>query len=149
MVILLKSYLWQRDKIVIGILCASVVAKIKITYSGGSSNVFNKALNAPVESICTSSIIYTLYFPCAGEYCTSSTISLILSTPLFDAASISITFMDVCSLIALQVPQVLQGLPSMGCSQFTALANILAMVVLPVPLVPQNKNACPILPARI
>ena len=39
------------DKIVIGILCASVVAKIKITYSGGSSSVFKSALNAPIESI--------------------------------------------------------------------------------------------------
>ena len=43
--------LLQRDKIVIGILCASVVARIKITYDGGSSNVFNSALNAPMESI--------------------------------------------------------------------------------------------------
>ena len=31
MEILLKSYLWQRDRMVIGILCASVVARINIT----------------------------------------------------------------------------------------------------------------------
>ena len=31
------------------------------------------------------------------------------------------------------------GLPSTGCSQLTAFANILATVVFPVPLVPQNK----------
>ena len=31
MVILWKSYLWHLDKIVIGILCASVVARINIT----------------------------------------------------------------------------------------------------------------------
>ena len=42
---------------VIGILLASVVARIKITYAGGSSRVLSKALNAPVESICTSSMI--------------------------------------------------------------------------------------------
>ena len=39
----------------------------------------------------------------------------------------------------LQVGHSLQGLPSTGCSQFTALANILAILVLPVPLVPQNR----------
>ena len=77
---------------VIGILCTSVVAKIKITYEGGSSSVFKSALKAPIESICTSSMIYTLNFPSTGEYDTSSMISRMLSTPLFDAASISITF---------------------------------------------------------
>ena len=49
--ILLKSYLWQRDKIVTGNLLGSVVAKIKITFSGGSSRVLSKALKAPVESM--------------------------------------------------------------------------------------------------
>ena len=44
----------------------------------------------------------------------------------------------------LQVGHSLQGLPSTGCSQFTALANILAILVLPVPLVPQNRYAWPI-----
>ena len=32
-----------------------------------------------------------------------------------------------------------QGLPSTGCSQFTAFAKIFATVVFPVPRVPQNK----------
>ena len=45
------------------ILCFSVVARIKIACFGGSSNVFKKALNAAEESMCTSSMIYTLYFP--------------------------------------------------------------------------------------
>ena len=35
--------------------------------------------------------------------------------------------------------QALQGLPSTGCSQFTARARILAQVVLPVPRVPVNR----------
>ena len=34
-------------------------------------------------------MIYTLYSPSAGGYFTSSRISLMLSTPLFEAASIS------------------------------------------------------------
>ena len=149
MEILLKSYRWHRLKIVIGILCASVVARINITYSGGSSNVFNNALNAPIDSICTSSIIYTLYFPSVGRYVTSSRISRMLSTPLLDAASISITFIDVPAAIDRHIAHSPHGLPSTGCSQLTAFANIFATVVFPVPLVPQNKYACPIRSALI
>ena len=48
---LVKSYLWQRERMVGRILCGSVVAKINITCSGGSSNVFNKALKAPVDNM--------------------------------------------------------------------------------------------------
>ena len=36
-----------KSQIVAGILCGSVVANINITYDGGSSKVFNRALNAP------------------------------------------------------------------------------------------------------
>jgi len=49
----------------------------------------------------------------------------------------------------LQLAHVPHGLPSAGCSQFTALAKILAIVVFPVPRVPQNRYACPILSAMI
>ena len=52
-----KSYRWQRESTVTGIFWTSVVARMKITYSGGSSSVFKIALNAPVESMCTSSMI--------------------------------------------------------------------------------------------
>ena len=55
--ILLKSNLWHLDKIVAGNFCGSVVAKINFTCSGGSSNVFNNALNAPCDNMWTSSII--------------------------------------------------------------------------------------------
>ena len=50
-VILLKSNIWHRLSIVGNILCFSVVAKIKIAYGGGSSNVFKNALNADELSI--------------------------------------------------------------------------------------------------
>ena len=49
--IALNSKRWTRDKIVAGILCSSVVAKMKTTFSVGSSKVFRSALNAPVESM--------------------------------------------------------------------------------------------------
>ena len=51
-----KSYRWQRERTVIGILFGSVVAKKNLTCSGGSSSVFNRALKAPVESMWTSSM---------------------------------------------------------------------------------------------
>ena len=43
--------------------------------------------------------------------------------------------------MARQAAQQLQGLPSWGFSQFTALARILALLVLPVPREPVNKYA--------
>ncbi|MNN99675.1 hypothetical protein D3C81_2193860 [compost metagenome] len=48
---LLNSNLRHLESIVTGILCCSVVASINTTFSGGSSNVFNSALNALVVSI--------------------------------------------------------------------------------------------------
>jgi hypothetical protein len=50
----------QRDSTVTGIFCGSVVARTNFTCSGGSSSVFSIALNALRESMCTSSIRYTL-----------------------------------------------------------------------------------------
>lgn len=87
--IFLKSNLWHLESIVAGSFCGSVVASINFTCAGGSSNVFSSALNAPVDNICTSSIIYTLYFASVGKKFTSSRMALISSTLLFDAASIS------------------------------------------------------------
>ena len=37
----------------------SVVARMKTAYDGGSSKVLRKALKAPVESMCTSSMMNT------------------------------------------------------------------------------------------
>ena len=138
-VTLLKSNLWHLDKIVAGILCGSVVANIKITYEGGSSNVFNRALNAPCDNIWTSSIIYTLYLALVGEYLTFSLSSLISSTLLLEAASISTTSIILSCNISLHTSHSLQGSCSILSKQFTALANIFAVDVLPVPLVPENK----------
>ena len=134
--IFLKSNLWHLDKIVAGSFWGSVVANINLTCAGGSSNVFNKALNAPVDNMWTSSIIYTLYFARVGKKLTSSLISLISSTLLFDAASISTISVKAPESAALHISHSLHGSPSFGFKQFTALANILAAEVFPVPLHP-------------
>ena len=52
-----KSNRWQRDRIVIGIFVASVVQKMNLTCSGGSSSVFSKALKASLVSMWTSSMM--------------------------------------------------------------------------------------------
>ena len=53
----LKSYRWQRDRIVVGIFSGSVVARMNFTWLGGSSSVLSNALNELLESMCTSSIM--------------------------------------------------------------------------------------------
>ena len=47
----LRSNLWQREMMVGKILCGSVVAKINLTWAGGSSRIFNRALNAALLSM--------------------------------------------------------------------------------------------------
>ena len=65
-----------------------------------------------------------------------------LSTPLLEAASISITFTLLPARISLQTAHSLQGSPSaVGFVQLMALAKIFAVEVFPVPLVPQNRYA--------
>ena len=63
------------------------------------------------------------------------------STLLLEAASISTTSVSDPSKISLQISHSLQGSPSLGFKQLTALAKILADVVFPVPLPPLNKYA--------
>ena len=55
----LNANRWQRDRIVAGTFCSSVVARMNKRCAGGYSIIFSSALNAAVESICTSSMIYT------------------------------------------------------------------------------------------
>ena len=138
----LKSNRWQREIIVSGTLWISVVQRIKIIRAGGSSKVLSRALNAEIESICTSSMINILNFALLGENLTFSIMfSLTLSTPVWDAASISIISRHRPSLIFKQAEHWLHGSnsPFFLRSQLTALANNLAVVVLPNPLGPQNK----------
>ena len=61
------------------------------------------------------------------------------STPLLEAASSSSTSSRLPLSMPWQAGQRPQGSPSAGCSQFTALARILAQVVLPVPRVPVKR----------
>ena len=81
---------WVRLRIVSDIFCGSVVASTKTTWGGGSSSVFSNAASAPLESMWTSSRMYTLWRPGVPSDAFSIR-SRIASTPLFDAASSSCT----------------------------------------------------------
>ena len=52
-----KSNRWQRERMVAGTFCGSVVAKTNFTCGGGSSSVFRSALKAASVSMWTSSIM--------------------------------------------------------------------------------------------
>ena len=111
---------------------------MNVTWGGGSSSVFSRALKALAESACASSIMYTLCFSSRGMNRACSIMSRISSTPVLLAASSSIISAHSPALI-LQERQQPQGSPSMGSSQFTALASMRAALVLPVPLVPAKR----------
>ena len=113
---------------------------MKITCFGGSSKVFRKAFHALCDSMWTSSIIYILYLEFEGRIFTLSRSSLISSTPLFDAASISI--ISGFSLRFLHELHSPHAIPSLAFSQLIAFANSFAVEVFPVPLGPLKQYAC-------
>jgi hypothetical protein len=79
-----------RDRIVGSTLCGSVVASTNTTWLGGSSSVFSSVFDAAADSMCTSSMMYTLRRDVApSPRWTLWMSSRIDSTPLFDAASSS------------------------------------------------------------
>src|SRR5436189_919460 len=100
---------WQRDRIVAGNLCRSVVAMMNTTCDGGSSRIFRSALKAEVESMCTSSMMKILYRLRAAAYLALSRSSLMLSTPVLEAASISKTSIDLPEAISRHDGHALQG----------------------------------------
>src|SRR5262245_11430285 len=102
---------------------------MKTTCGGGSSRTFNKALNAEVDSMWTSSMMKILYRLRAAAYLALSRNSRILSTPVFEAASISNTSIDLPEAISWQEGQVLQGVIVGPFSQFNPFARIRAVVV--------------------
>ena len=55
-----KLNCWQREAMVAGILCDSVVHRTNTTHSGGSSSVFSSALKASLVIWWASSMMKTL-----------------------------------------------------------------------------------------
>ena len=79
--------------------------------------------------------------PVAGANPTRSRSVRMSSTELFDAASISITSMDVPAAIVVHDSQTPQGSRVGPFTQFSERARILASEVLPVPLEPTKRYA--------
>jgi hypothetical protein len=107
----------------------------------------DEALDAAVESMWTSSTMYTFHRPGVPR-AACDTRSRMASTPLFDAASSSWTSSDEPRAISTQESQRPQGSPSSSAAQFNALARIRAVEVLPVPRGPLKRYACPTRPSR-
>ena len=132
------------------ILCFSVVARMKIACAGGSSSVLRNALNAACESMCTSSMMYTLYLPTCGGTRTWSIRALMSSTPLFEAASSSWIQYERPSAKERHDSHVPHGsISAEGLEQLIIFAKIRAVVVLPTPRGPQKRYACANCPRRI
>ena len=135
----------EREMIVSGIFCSSVVAIMKTTCGGGSSIDFNSALKECEDSWCTSSMMNTRKRSRTGgidspEMITSRT----LSTWVWVAASISRTSMSRPSAISTHASHVPQG-SGVGPGddrQLSARARMRAEVVFPTPRGPANTNAC-------
>src|SRR5580693_4511498 len=121
-----------------GTFWGSVVANTKTTWLGGSSNVFNSALAAAVDSMWTSSTMYTFHRPGVPSPAWA-TRSRMASTPLLDAASSSCTFRELPWVISTHDVHTPQGSPSTGASQLRALARMRAEDVLPVPRGPLKR----------
>src|SRR5262249_6713218 len=135
-----NSKTWQRDRMVSGTFCSSVVAMIKTTEGGGSSIVFKRALNAALESWCTSSMMKIRYRSRHGAPGALLMIEVrTVSTPVFEAASISSTSTDVEVAISRQEAHSPQGSTVGPFMQLRALATIRAVVVLPTPRAPAKR----------
>ena len=99
-----------RERIVSGILSASVVAMMKTTCGGGSSIDLSSALNDEDESWCTSSMMKTRFRSRTGAIASPLMItSRMLSTPVCVAASISSTSMSRPCAISTQASQTPHG----------------------------------------
>ena len=133
-----NSRCWERLRMVSTTLCGSVVARTKITWSGGSSSVLSRAFSAPAVSMWTSSRRYTLVRPGVPR-ATLASRSRMSSTLLLDAASSSCRSNEVPASMDTQDSHVPHGSPSTTSVQFSALARTRAAVVLPVPRGPLSR----------
>ena len=118
-----------------------------MTYEGGSSSVFRKALKACVESMWTSSMMKTLYLPICGGMRVCSISCLIFSTELLEAASSSKILYERPSAKDRQDSHCPHGsISAVGLEQLMALAKMRAVDVFPTPRGPQKRKAWASLP---
>ena len=118
--------------------CGSVVASTNTTCSGVSSSVFSSAFDAAVDSMWTSSRMYTLVRP-GVPMAVLAMRSRMASTPLLEAASSSWTSNDVPFSMATHDSHTPHGSASTGLAQLSTLARMRAVEVLPVPRGPLNR----------
>ena len=126
-----------------------VVHRITTSCGGGSSSVFSRALAAPSWIWCASSMMVTRYREATGAYRTLSSHSRISSMRrALDAASTSTTSSQSSRPMRRHESHSPQGV-GVGAGKAWQLrhrARIRAVVVLPVPRGPENRNPWAMVP---
>jgi hypothetical protein len=121
----------------------SVVAKMNFTCGGGSSSVFKNAFHAFCESMCTSSTMKILKRSRCGRY---GELLLQIADVVDARAARGVDLLDVDvdagGDLDLHAGHSRHGVLVGPFSQLSALARMRALVVLPTPRTPVNKNAC-------
>ncbi len=132
-----NSTFTHLDWMVEGILSMLVVASMNIACDGGSSSIFSSPLNALTDSMCTSSMMYILYFAIIGANDMFSISFLTSSMPVLSAPFISCTSGEVPFSISASMISSFLLSPVLQSS----LASMRAIDVLPIPLCPTNSQA--------
>jgi hypothetical protein len=131
----------QRDSTVTGSFCGSVVASRNLTCSGGSSSVFSSALNAAS----TACALRRSGRPCTcrATACTARSRSARARRPrrCWRRRRSPAGRCSGRRRCRRQVAHSPHGSALVPCSQFSDLAKMRAMVVLPTPRVPVNRKA--------
>ena len=143
-----KSKRCRRESTAGRIFEGSVVQKMKTIPGGGSSSHFRRASQASLVKRCTSSRMSTLRFRSVGGFVIRGIRSSRTSSMRFEVAALDSTTSKVApSVMAMQERQVPQGSPSAGARQFSALATMRAVEVLPVPRGPTKRSPWPSRPS--
>lgn len=136
----LKMKCWQRLTIVIGNLWASVVARMNAARGGGSSSVLSRA----VEGFAREHVRFVDDEDLVAAFHRRVGDGLAQAAGVVDAAvGRAVDFHHVHVVAHRDAAGTgshwLQGSPVGACTQFSALAKIRAMVVLPTPRVPLSR----------
>ena len=126
---------------VVSTLLGSVVAKMNLMCSGGSSTILSRALKPSRVTMCASSMMKILYRSRTGANVARSRRSRAWSTPPWLAASISITSREPAPSRARsrQLSQRPHGVAVGPSAQLRQRARMRAEVVLPQPRGPEKR----------
>ena len=139
-----KSKRWQRDRMVSGTLCDSVVAKMNLTCGGGSSSVLSSALKAPVREhvdlVHDVDLVAVARGPVRDAVAQLADVvdAVVARRRRSRRTSTAVPRGDLDARVARAAGRAAVGA---AVSQFSALARMRAVVVLPTPRAPVKRKA--------